>query len=149
MQPQINEFCRNSGSKRRNRSVSESAGDCDASPSSRVRRLSGGSSSVALQNSGASTSLTQQKSYITHYQRNRAESFGSGRVGHGRRSHNSGSLSKPPESKADVPSKKDTPNVWGVTVRLRGITSSTEKQSRWLKLQKKAPMQYKKKFLSK
>ncbi|KAF3430348.1 hypothetical protein E2986_11634 [Frieseomelitta varia] len=71
VEPQINEmlqtFAANSRSqaaKRRNRSVSESAGDGDASPSNRVRRLSGGSSAVTLPTSSSENNPAAQKSRV-------------------------------------------------------------------------------------
>ncbi|XP_076665173.1 la related protein isoform X1 [Andrena cerasifolii] len=96
VEPQINEmlqaFAANSRSqaaKRRNRSVSESAGGGDASPTSRVRRLSGGSSTVTLPTSSAENNAAGQKSRVDVVNlsqfRNRADSFGSGRLGHSRR----------------------------------------------------------------
>lgn len=99
VEPQINEmlqaFAANSRSqaaKRRNRSVSESAGGMDASPTNRVRRLSGGSSTVTLPTTSSSESSSHssaQKSRVDSVNlsqfRNRAGSFGSGRLGHSRR----------------------------------------------------------------
>ncbi|XP_017766146.1 PREDICTED: la-related protein 1 isoform X3 [Eufriesea mexicana] len=96
VEPQINEmlqgFAANSRSqaaKRRNRSVSESAGDGDISPINRVRRLSGGSSTVTLPTSSSENNATAQKSRVDSMNlsqfRNRAGSFGSGRLGHSRR----------------------------------------------------------------
>ncbi|XP_016839811.1 la-related protein 1B isoform X2 [Nasonia vitripennis] len=123
VEPQINELSRSQAAKRRNRSVSESATGVEASPSSRVRRLSGGSSTVTLptvNNSTSSTSQHQQsqkQSVNLAQYRNRAGSFGSGRLGHSRRRtdssssasqqqqsqprsrHNSGSFNKPQEVK--------------------------------------------------
>lgn len=104
LQPQINEmlqaFAANSRSqaaKRRNRSVSESAGDGDASPTNRVRRLSGGSSTVTLPTSSSENNSVAQKSRVDSVNlpqfRNRAGSFGSGRLGHPRRRNDAGSSS--------------------------------------------------------
>ncbi|XP_053976270.1 la-related protein 1B isoform X2 [Hylaeus volcanicus] len=96
VEPQINEMLqgfaanlRSQASKRRNRSVSESAGGGNASPTSRVRRLSGGSSTVTLPTSNSENNSAAQKSRVdavnlTQF-RNRAGSFGSGRLGHSRR----------------------------------------------------------------
>lgn len=101
-------------SKRRNRSVSESGGE--ASPTTRLRRLSGGSSTVTL----ASTSSAQKSSTsvnLAQY-RNRTGSFGSGRIGNSsgkrrndstatRSRHNSGSFAKPQDpSKINKESQK-------------------------------------------
>ncbi|KAK9308398.1 hypothetical protein QLX08_001577 [Tetragonisca angustula] len=91
VEPQINEmlqtFAANSRSqaaKRRNRSVSESAGDGDASPSNRVRRLSGGSSAVTLPTSSSENNPAAQKSRVDSVNlsqpRSRVNSFGSGRL---------------------------------------------------------------------
>ncbi|XP_058794713.1 la-related protein 1B isoform X2 [Phymastichus coffea] len=126
VEPQINEVSRSQdANKRRNRSVSESASGAEVSPCSRQRRLSGGSSTVTLPitNNANASSLhtqhqqqTQQKQNVnlTQY-RNRANSFGSGRLGHTKRPttsaiqqqqqqqqqprsrHNSGSFMKPQE----------------------------------------------------
>nr|XP_033326939.1 la-related protein 1B isoform X2 [Megalopta genalis] len=98
VEPQINEmlqtFAANSrtqAAKRRNRSVSESAGGVEVSPTNRVRRLSGGSSTVTLPTSSTveSSNPGSQKSRGDSVNlcqfRNRAESFGSGRLGHSRR----------------------------------------------------------------
>ncbi|XP_078052677.1 la related protein isoform X3 [Augochlora pura] len=98
VEPQINEmlqaFAANSRSqaaKRRNRSVSESAGGMEASPTNRVRRLSGGSSTVTLPTSSTADGSNpgSQKSRVDSVNisqfRNRAGSFGSGRLGHSRR----------------------------------------------------------------
>ncbi|KOC66335.1 La-related protein 1 [Habropoda laboriosa] len=96
VEPQINEmlqgFAANSRSqaaKRRNRSVSESAGDGDASSTNRFRRLSGGSSTVTLPTSSSENNPVAQKSRVDTVNlpqfRNRAGSFGSGRLGHSRR----------------------------------------------------------------
>ncbi|KZC14352.1 La-related protein 1 [Dufourea novaeangliae] len=96
VEPQINEmlkgFAANSrcqAAKRRNRSVSESAGGGNASPTSRVRRLSGGSSTVTLPTSSSENNPTAQKLRVDTVNlsqfRNRAGSFGSGRLGHSRR----------------------------------------------------------------
>ncbi|XP_050576410.1 la-related protein 1B isoform X2 [Bombus affinis] len=104
VEPQINEmlqtFAANSRSqaaKRRNRSVSESAGDGDASPTNRVRRLSGGSSTVTLPTSSSENNSVAQKSRVDSVNlpqfRNRAGSFGSGRLGHPRRRNDAGSSS--------------------------------------------------------
>lgn len=101
LQPQINEmlqtFAANSRSqaaRRRNRSVSESAGD--ASPSNRVRRLSGGSSAVTLPTSSSENNPAAQKSRVDSVNlsqlRNRANSFGSGRLSHPRRRNDTSSL---------------------------------------------------------
>lgn len=80
---------RSQAAKRRNRSVSESAGDGDISPINRVRRLSGGSSTVTLPTSSSENNATAQKSRVDSVNlsqfRNRAGSFGSGRLGHSRR----------------------------------------------------------------
>ncbi|XP_033326939.2 la related protein isoform X2 [Megalopta genalis] len=98
VEPQINEmlqtFAANSrtqAAKGRNRSVSESAGGVEVSPTNRVRRLSGGSSTVTLPTSSTveSSNPESQKSRgdsvnLSQF-RNRAESFGSGRLGHSRR----------------------------------------------------------------
>ncbi|CAD1469184.1 unnamed protein product [Heterotrigona itama] len=104
VEPQINEmlqtFAANSRSqaaKRRNRSVSESAGDGDASSSNRVRRLSGGSSAVTLPTSSSENNPAAQKSRVDSVNlsqlRNRANSFGSGRLSHPRRRNDASSFS--------------------------------------------------------
>ncbi|XP_063992657.1 la-related protein 1 isoform X2 [Diachasmimorpha longicaudata] len=136
VEPQINEMLQGFGgalhplsNKRRNRSVSESGGE--ASPStSRVRRLSGGSSTVTLPTSGAPPTNNLQKQTsasvnLAQY-RNRTGSFGSGRLGHSnpkrrndsasssnrdlnkqlpRSRHNSGSFTKPQEMPKSTTSK--------------------------------------------
>ncbi|CAK9809530.1 La-related protein 1 [Anthophora quadrimaculata] len=104
VEPQINEmlqgFAANSRSqaaKRRNRSVSESAGDGDASSTNRFRRLSGGSSTVTLPTSSSENNPAAQKSRMDTVNfpqfRNRAGSFGSGRLGHSRRRNDTSSSS--------------------------------------------------------
>ncbi|XP_076626605.1 la related protein isoform X2 [Colletes latitarsis] len=104
VEPQINEMLqgfaansRSQASKRRNRSVSESAGGGNASPTSRVRRLSGGSSTVTLPTSSSENSSVVQKSRVDSVNlsqfRNRAGSFGSGRLGHSRRRNDGASCS--------------------------------------------------------
>lgn len=104
LQPQINEmlqaFAANSRSqaaKRRNRSVSESAGDGDISSTNRVRRLSGGSSTVTLPILSSENNPIAQKSRVESVNlsqfRNRAGSFGSGRLGHSRRRNDTASSS--------------------------------------------------------
>ncbi|XP_011298844.1 la-related protein 1B isoform X2 [Fopius arisanus] len=129
VEPQINEMLQGFGSlrplgnKRRNRSVSESGGE--ASPTSRVRRLSGGSSTVTLTTSGAAATLQKQSSVNLTQYRNRTGSFGSGRLGHNskrrndsansssrdlskqqpRSRHNSGSFTKPQEVSKATTSK--------------------------------------------
>ncbi|XP_015127084.1 la-related protein 1B isoform X2 [Diachasma alloeum] len=136
VEPQINEMLQGFGSnlrpvanKRRNRSVSESGGE--ASPTSRVRRLSGGSSTVTLPTSGAAPAPGLQKQSsasvnLAQY-RNRTGSFGSGRLGHSnakrrndsassssrdlskqqsRSRHNSGSFTKPQEVPKSTTSKE-------------------------------------------
>ncbi|XP_015600652.1 la-related protein 1B isoform X3 [Cephus cinctus] len=93
VEPQINEMLQGFGGnlrsqamKRRNRSVSESAGGVEASPTSRIRRLSGGSSTVTLPTSNTGNTSTLHKHQrsdsvnLSQY-RNRADSFGSGRLG--------------------------------------------------------------------
>ncbi|XP_006562503.2 la-related protein 1B isoform X2 [Apis mellifera] len=102
VEPQINEmlqaFAANSRSqaaKRRNRSVSESAGDGDISSTNRVRRLSGGSSTVTLPISSSENNPIAQKSRVESVNlsqfRNRAGSFGSGRLAHSRRRNDTAS----------------------------------------------------------
>ncbi|XP_043271130.1 la-related protein 1 isoform X2 [Venturia canescens] len=101
VEPQINEMLQGFGgnlrsslaNKRRNRSVSESGGGGnEASPTCRVRRLSGGSSTVTLPttnsssgSSGNATGALQKPSSnsvnLSQY-RNRTGSFGSGRLGY-------------------------------------------------------------------
>ncbi|XP_066598042.1 la-related protein 1B-like isoform X2 [Prorops nasuta] len=93
VEPQINEMlqtfaAKSQAAKRRNRSVSESAGVADLSSMSRERRLSGGSSTVTLPTSSSENANAQKPRtdtvYLSQY-RNRAGSFGSGRLGHSRR----------------------------------------------------------------
>lgn len=101
VEPQINEMLqgfiansRSQATKRRNRSVSESAGAGDTSPTSRARRLSGGSSTVTLPTSSASENYAQKARLDTTANlsqfRNRAGSFGSGRLSHSRRRNEQG-----------------------------------------------------------
>lgn len=86
---------RSQAMKRRNRSVSESAGGGEASPTSRVRRLSGGSSTVTLPtNSGNATNQKRSDSVNLSQYRGRAESFGSGRLTRNRRRNDSASNSQ-------------------------------------------------------
>ncbi|XP_076749131.1 la related protein isoform X2 [Xylocopa sonorina] len=119
VEPQINEmlqaFAANSRSqaaKRRNRSVSESAGDGDASPTNRVRRLSGGSSTVTLPTSSSENNPAAQKSRVDTVNlsqfRNRAGSFGSGRLGHSRRRNDTATSSS--NSQRDL-SKQQPPRA--------------------------------------
>lgn len=88
---------RSQAAKRRNRSVSESAGDGDISSTNRVRRLSGGSSTVTLPISSSENNPIAQKSRVESVNlsqfRNRAGSFGSGRLGHSRRRNDTASSS--------------------------------------------------------
>lgn len=106
-QPQINEmlqgFATNAraaqAAKRRNRSLSESGSGSgtDGSPISRVRRLSGGSSTVTLPTSNSDGPNNQKTRVdtvnVTHF-RSRAGSFGSGRLGgHPRRKNDTASSS--------------------------------------------------------
>lgn len=84
--------------KRRNRSVSESAGGTEASSTSRVRRLSGGASTVTLptSNAGSASSALQKpctSSVNLAQYRNRTGSFGSGRLGYTKRRNDSASAS--------------------------------------------------------
>ncbi|XP_011498532.1 PREDICTED: la-related protein 1B [Ceratosolen solmsi marchali] len=105
VEPQIDELSRSQAAKRRNRSVSESGSGVEASPSSRVRRLSGGSSTVTLPIANTSSvSTLQSQSQQTLKQnvnlsqyRNRAGSFGSGRLGHSRRRTESSSSTSQPQ----------------------------------------------------
>ena len=81
------------GNKRRNRSVSESAGGAEGSSTGRIRRLSGGTSTVTLPTSStanATSSSSQNRSPSTSsvnlaQYRNRSGSFGSGRLGYPKR----------------------------------------------------------------
>lgn len=104
-QPQINEMlqgfatnARAQAAKRRNRSLSESGSGSgtDGSPISRVRRLSGGSSTVTLPTSNSDGPNNQKMRVdtvnVTHF-RSRAGSFGSGRLGHPRRKNDPASSS--------------------------------------------------------
>lgn len=104
-QPQINEMlqgfatnARAQAAKRRNRSLSESGSGSgtDGSPISRVRRLSGGSSTVTLPTSNSDVPNNQKTRVdtvnVSHF-RSRAGSFGSGRIGHPRRKNDSASSS--------------------------------------------------------
>lgn len=103
VEPQINEMlqgfptnARMQIAKRRNRSVSESGGGADGSPISRVRRLSGGSSAVTLpttNSDGSNNPKTRLDCVNVSHFRNRAGSFGSGRLGHPRRRNDSASSS--------------------------------------------------------
>ncbi|XP_034952320.1 la-related protein 1B isoform X2 [Chelonus insularis] len=109
VEPQINETSQGGGNFRtatkhnnhRNRSVSESGRDANASPRSRVRRLSGGSSTVTLPSSNAGKTAPLQKKMsgsvnLSQYS-NRSGSFGSGRLGHynSKRRNDSSSSSQP------------------------------------------------------
>ncbi|XP_012255767.2 la-related protein 1 isoform X2 [Athalia rosae] len=102
VEPQINEMLqgfsgnlRSQAMKRRNRSVSESAGGGEASPTSRVRRFSGGSSTVTLAtNSGNANNHKRSDSVNLSQYRSRAESFGSGRLGRNKRRNDSASNSQ-------------------------------------------------------
>ncbi|XP_076179410.1 la related protein isoform X2 [Ptiloglossa arizonensis] len=146
VEPQINEMLqgfaansRSQASKRRNRSVSESAGGGgdggggNASPIGRVRRLSGGSSTVTLPTSSSENNSATQKSRVDSVNlsqfRNRAGSFGSGRLGHSKRRndvascssssqrdlnkqqprsrHNSGSFARPQETSKSLNTARD------------------------------------------
>ncbi|XP_043473777.1 la-related protein 1B [Leptopilina heterotoma] len=96
VEPQINEVSRSQASKRRNRSYSESAGANEASPTRRVRCLSGGSSTVTLEASTSSSGPSQPKlrfetSSTASQYRNRTGSFGSGRLTHSKRRSDSSS----------------------------------------------------------
>lgn len=89
---------RSQAAKRRNRSVSESAGGgSNISPTNRVRRLSGGSSTVTLPTSSADYNSAVQKprmdSVSSSQFRIRADSFGWGRLGHSRRQNEASSSS--------------------------------------------------------
>ncbi|XP_046833296.1 la-related protein 1 isoform X2 [Vespa crabro] len=105
VEPQINEMlqgfatnARAQAAKRRNRSLSESGSGSgtDGSPISRVRRLSGGSSTVTLPTSNSDGPNNQKTRVdtvnISHF-RSRAGSFGSGRLGHPRRKNDPASSS--------------------------------------------------------
>ncbi|XP_003703258.2 la related protein isoform X1 [Megachile rotundata] len=158
VEPQINEmlqgFAANSRSqaaKRRNRSVSESAGDGDASPTSRVRRLSGGSSTVTLSTSGSENNHNALKLRVDSVNlsqlRNRAGSFGSGRLGHSRRRndiasssnsqrdlnkqaprsrHNSGSFAKPQEVSKSQTTARDRLQTTFKSEQTKSVTIKTE-----------------------
>lgn len=96
VEPQINEVSRSQASKRRNRSYSESAGaNEEASPSQRVRCLSGGSSTVTLPTSSSTSGPSQPKLRLESVNpaqyRNRSGSFGSGRLSHSKRRSDSSS----------------------------------------------------------
>lgn len=115
-QPQINEMLQGFGgnpkslaNQRRNRSVSESGGE--TSPVNRVRRLSGGSSTVTLPTSGTSGFQKQSNASVNLNQyRNRTGSFGSGRIGHGnmRRRTDSASSSNRDLSKQQSRSRRNS-----------------------------------------
>ncbi|XP_017875883.1 la-related protein 1B isoform X3 [Ceratina calcarata] len=116
-EPQINEMLKGSAAnsrfqtaKRRNRSVSESAGDGEASPSNRVRRLSGGSSTVTLptsSNSENNPNAQKLRDSVNLSQfRNRAGSFGSGRLAHSRRRNDSTFISS--TSQRDLSKQQQT-----------------------------------------
>ncbi|XP_046599348.1 la-related protein 1B isoform X1 [Neodiprion lecontei] len=111
VEPQINEMLqgfsgnlRSQAMKRRNRSVSESAGGGEASPTSRVRRLSGGSSTVTLSTNSSNTNNHKRSDSVNLSQyRNRAESFGSGRLGRTKRRNDSASNSQRDLTKQQQP----------------------------------------------
>ncbi|XP_076231642.1 la related protein isoform X2 [Calliopsis andreniformis] len=158
VEPEINEmlkgFAANSRSqaaKRRNRSVSESAGGGgDVSPSNRVRRLSGGSSAVTLPTSSGENNSASQKSRVDSVNfsqfRNRADSFGSGRLGHSRRRNdasssisqrdlnkqqprsrqNSGSFTKSQEVSKSQNTARDRLQVTGKFEQTKLVTIKTE-----------------------
>ena len=99
--------------QRRNRSMSESAGDIDsAAMANRIRRLSGCSSSLMMTN-GPSTSAqpqkkTAQQSVHVNQYRNRAESFGSGRLSYHKRHLESSSA---PQSQTQTRSRYNSGSV--------------------------------------
>ncbi|XP_031838633.2 la related protein isoform X3 [Nomia melanderi] len=162
VEPQINEmlqeFAANSRSqaaKRRNRSVSESAGGGDASPTNRVRRLSGGSSTVTLPTSSSENNPAAQKSRTDSVNlsqfRNRAGSFGSGRLGHSRRRNegssglsssqrdlskqqprsrqNSSSFTRPQEVSKFQNTARDRQSGTGKSEQSKSVTIKTENAS--------------------
>lgn len=95
---------RSQAMKRRNRSVSESAGGGEASPTSRVRRLSGGSSTVTLPTNSGNTNIQKRSDSVNLSQyRSRAESFGSGRLGRNKRRNDSASNSQRDLTKQQQP----------------------------------------------
>jgi len=101
VEPQINEVSRSQAAKRRNRSFSESAGEIESTPSSRIRRLSGGSSSKLFCDNKNPKCVN-----IASYNRDRAGSVGSGRLlsGVNWRSENlSSNLTKHDSSSQSVP----------------------------------------------
>ncbi|KAK2576550.1 hypothetical protein KPH14_005225 [Odynerus spinipes] len=149
VEPQINEMlqgfatnARAQAMKRRNRSVSESGSGTDGSPISRVRRLSGGSSTVTLPTSNSEVPNNQKSRLdtvnVSHF-RSRAGSFGSGRLGHPRRRNDSASSSSQRDLTKQQPRSRQNSGSFakahetsktqpGQTVRHQATSSSKSEQ---------------------
>ncbi|XP_023289973.1 la-related protein 1B isoform X2 [Orussus abietinus] len=122
VEPQINEmlqgFAANQkllAAKRRNRSVSESAGGAEATTSNRVRRLSGGSSTVTLPTGSTGTSQPKPRTEsinLSQY-RNRAGSFGSGRLCHFKRRNEGPSSSSQRDLTKQQPRSRQNSGSYG------------------------------------